>query len=155
MVLSKLDIVVDDLDVVGGEGMGSVGSELSLKYTSKTAVRNACANLVIKTFPNCWLIENATTMSIIRLSYLPSTPPLTLTFLSVNSCRTRSCRRKSRHFAGHGSFPRPSHLFGRIHFSLLYRHLRWLQRRGTQANQEENHFELRCLKIWLAEDQSR
>lgn len=93
MVLSKLDIVVDDLDVVGGEGMGSVGSELSLKYTlaSKTAVRNAGANLVIKTFPNCWLIENATTMSIIRLSYLPSTPPLTLTFLSVNSCRTRSC----------------------------------------------------------------
>lgn len=83
MVLSKLDIVVDDLDVVGGEGMGSVGSELSLKYTSKTAVRNACANLVIKTFPNCWLIENATTMSIIRLSYLPSTSPLTLTFLSV------------------------------------------------------------------------
>lgn len=83
MVLSKLDIVVDDLDVVGGEGMGSVGSELSLKYTSKTAVRNASANLVIKTFPNCWLIENATTMSIIRLSYLPSTPPLTLTFLSV------------------------------------------------------------------------
>lgn len=57
MVLSKLDIVVDDLDVVGGKGMGSVGSELSLKYTSKTAVRNACANLVIKTFPNCWLIE--------------------------------------------------------------------------------------------------
>lgn len=111
MVLSKLDIVVDDLDVVGGEGMGSVGSELSLKYTSKTAVRNACANLVIKTFPNCWLIENATTMSIIRLSYLPSTPPLTLTYLSVNSCRTRSCRRKSRHFAEHGSFPRAESSF--------------------------------------------